>query len=89
MINGTRRYCITISWREAKNSQLPWHAVSDHDQADTEEEHPLGHHHQPSAAKLIHHAFSGCKRANVSKARTNTERHITHCNVSNFSCSQS
>jgi hypothetical protein len=40
-----------------------------------EEEHPLGHHHQPpSAAKLIHRAFSGCKLkelANLSKARMN------------------
>lgn len=52
-------------WQEAMNSHLPWPAASDHDPADTEEEHPLGHHHQPSAVKLIHRAFSGCKRDNL------------------------
>jgi hypothetical protein len=60
-----------ISWREAKNSNPPWHAVSDHDRVDTEEEHPLGHHHQPSVAYLIHRAFSGCKRASSRKYNCN------------------
>jgi len=67
-INATKCSCIRVSWREAKNSNSPWHAVSDHDPVDTEEEHPLGHHYQPSIVKLIHRAFSGCKRANSSRA---------------------
>ena len=42
--------------------------MSDHGPVDTEEEHPLEHHHRPSVVKLIHRAFSGCKRANSSRA---------------------
>jgi len=68
VINATKCWCITISWREAKNSNSPWHAVSDHGPVETEEEHPLEHHHRPSVVKLIHRAFSGCKRTNSSRA---------------------